>query len=67
MPRRGVFWSRPVTRAYTYNLNVGENYYAPLTDYLDSTDRSQRGKIFFFREIKKSLKEKNFKNLGQMC
>jgi len=42
MPRRGVFWSRPVTRAYTYNLNVGENYYAPLTDYLDSTDRSQR-------------------------
>ena len=47
MPRRGVFWSRPVTRAYTYNLNVGENYYAPLTDYLDSTDRSQRGKNFF--------------------
>ena len=52
MPRRGVFWSRPVTRAYTYNLNVGENYYAPLTDYLDSTDRSQRGKNFFFVKSK---------------
>ena len=61
MPRRGVFWSRPVTRAYTYNLNVGENYYAPLTDYLDSTDRSQRGKNFFFGEIEKSLKEEKKK------
>ena len=58
MPRRGVFWSRPVTRAYTYNLNVGENYYAPLTDYLDSTDRSQRGKNFFFLKSK-NLKKKN--------
>jgi hypothetical protein len=28
-------WKRPVSRLYHYNLDVGENYYNPMTAYLD--------------------------------
>jgi len=28
-------WKRPVSRLYHYNLDVGENYYHPMTTYLD--------------------------------
>jgi hypothetical protein len=28
-------WKRPVSRLYHYNLDVGENYYSPMTTYLD--------------------------------
>ena len=28
-------WKRPVSRLYHYNLDVGENYYNPMTSYLD--------------------------------
>merc|ERR1712058_159315 len=29
-------WKRPVNRMYTYNYQVGENYYLPMTSYLES-------------------------------
>eukprot|EP00095_Tigriopus_kingsejongensis_P004588 maker-scaffold715_size107919-snap-gene-0.19 protein:Tk04588 transcript:maker-scaffold715_size107919-snap-gene-0.19-mRNA-1 annotation:"hypothetical protein" len=29
-------WTRPVTRMYSYNFQVGENYYYPMTSYLDT-------------------------------
>ncbi|TRY79820.1 hypothetical protein TCAL_10261 [Tigriopus californicus] len=29
-------WTRPVTRMYSYNFQVGENYYHPMTTYLDT-------------------------------
>merc|ERR1711863_187904 len=29
-------WKRPITRIYPYNLDVGENYYMPMTTYLDN-------------------------------
>ena len=31
-----------MTRTYHYNLNVGENYYTPMTAYLESLDRGAR-------------------------
>ena len=36
------FWRRPVSRMYSYNLDLGEHYYSPMTSYLD-TDRNTRG------------------------
>ena len=36
MPSNGTAWKRPISRIYTYNLNVGENYYTPMTTYLDN-------------------------------
>ena len=41
MPRKG-FWNRPVTRMYSYNLDVGEHYYSPMTSYLEA-ERGTRG------------------------
>ena len=38
----GGFWKRPSTRMYSYNLDLGEHYYSPMTSYLD-TDRATRG------------------------
>merc|ERR1711902_306482 len=32
----GGNWKRPVNRMYTYNYQVGENYYLPMTSYLES-------------------------------
>merc|ERR1712141_216883 len=29
-------WKRPVSRSYEFNLQVGENYYKHLTNYLDT-------------------------------
>ena len=31
----GGAWKRPVSRMYSYNYQVGENYYHPMTTYLD--------------------------------
>jgi len=28
-------WKRPVSRLYHYNLDIGENYYHPMTAYLN--------------------------------
>merc|ERR1711931_395203 len=37
----GGNWKRPVNRMYSYNYQVGENYYLPMTSYLSSkTDGS---------------------------
>jgi len=38
----GGFWKRPATRMYSYNLDLGEHYYSPMTTYLD-TERGTRG------------------------
>ena len=38
----GGFWRRPTTRMYSYNLDLGEHYYSPMTSYLD-TERGTRG------------------------
>merc|ERR1712127_729491 len=41
------FWKRPVCRVYSYNLDLGENYYSPQRDYISSsssaTGRGGRG------------------------
>merc|ERR1712098_721003 len=29
-------WKRPINRMYSYNYQVGENYYLPMTSYLSS-------------------------------
>lgn len=39
---RGGYWKRPVGRTYTYNLDVGEHYYSPMTAYLEA-ERGTRG------------------------
>ena len=36
------FWRRPVTRMYSYNLDVGENYYKPMSNYLDRNSSVER-------------------------
>ena len=40
--KRTYYWKKPMTRTYHYNLNVGENYYTPMTAYLESLDRGAR-------------------------
>merc|ERR1712186_321045 len=32
----GGNWKRPVNRMYAYNYQVGENYYLPMTSYIES-------------------------------
>lgn len=34
-------WHRPVSRTYAYNMDVGENYYQPLKDFVDHRERGQ--------------------------
>lgn len=38
----GGFWRKPVTRMYSYNLDLGEHYYSPMTSYLEP-ERGTRG------------------------
>merc|ERR1712186_40021 len=33
--KSGGNWKRPVNRMYTYNFQIGENYYLPMTSYLE--------------------------------
>jgi len=35
---RCMMWVRPSYRTYAYNLDVGEQYYSPLTNYVKSTE-----------------------------
>ena len=35
-PENKHAWKRPISRIYLYNLDVGENYYMPMTTYLDN-------------------------------
>merc|ERR1712029_1337096 len=34
--KSGGNWKRPVNRMYTYNFQIGENYYLPVTSYLEN-------------------------------
>merc|ERR1711872_753019 len=34
--KSGANWKRPVNRMYAYNFQIGENYYLPMTDYLEA-------------------------------
>merc|ERR1712156_1031183 len=34
--KSGGNWKRPVNRMYTYNFQIGENYYLPMTSYLET-------------------------------
>ena len=34
--KSGGNWKRPVNRMYAYNYQIGENYYLPMTSYLES-------------------------------
>merc|ERR1711972_289091 len=35
----GGNWKRPVNRMYTYNYQVGENFYLPMTSYLEEKNK----------------------------
>ena len=52
--RGNLAWKRPITRIYPYNLDVGENYYMPMTTYLDNkTSLDIPGALSFRYEITK--------------
>merc|ERR1712117_752824 len=34
--KSGGNWKRPVNRMYAYNFQIGENYYLPMTSYLEA-------------------------------
>merc|ERR1712072_1573391 len=47
----GGNWKRPVNRMYSYNYQVGENYYLPMTSYLESKDMGPPGPRCFSERI----------------
>jgi len=38
------YWRRPIARVYSYNLDLGENYYSPMKDFVASPDYGDREK-----------------------
>merc|ERR1712098_190708 len=34
-------WKRPINRMYSYNYQVGENYYLPMTSYIEAKDKAK--------------------------
>jgi len=40
MRKPGHIWHRPVSRTYAYNLDLGENYYQPIRDFVERKARS---------------------------
>merc|ERR1711923_348310 len=38
--KSGGNWKRPVNRMYTYNFQIGENYYLPMTSYLETKNNT---------------------------
>ena len=42
-------WKRPISRIYPYNLDVGENYYIPMTTYLDNKAQLETPGALTFR------------------
>jgi len=34
--KSGGNWKRPVNRMYAYNFQIGENYYLPMTSYIEN-------------------------------
>jgi len=45
MGSTGGHWKRPVNRMYSYNYQVGESYYLPMTSYLDTKNTAQDLKL----------------------
>merc|ERR1711973_336550 len=45
MGSTGGHWKRPVNRMYSYNYQVGESYYLPMTSYLDTKNVCQESKM----------------------
>merc|ERR1711997_900193 len=45
-----IAWKRPISRIYPYNLDVGENYYIPMTTYLDNKDALETPGALTFSE-----------------
>merc|ERR1711953_412146 len=43
-------WKRPVSRIYHYNLEVGENYYNPMTAYIDNKIHAEAPGALSFSE-----------------
>ena len=41
----GGAWKRPISRMYSYNYQVGENYYHPMTTYLDDKYTTAAGDL----------------------
>jgi len=41
----GGHWKRPINRMYSYNFQVGESYYLPMTDYLDIKDKEAKTEL----------------------
>merc|ERR1711894_478866 len=37
----GGHWKRPINRMYSYNYQVGENYYLPMTSYIEAKDKAK--------------------------
>ena len=44
-----IAWKRPISRIYPYNLDVGENYYIPMTTYLDNKGQLETPGALTFR------------------
>jgi len=44
MDRMPGYWRRPIARVYSYNLDLGENYYSPMKDFVSSPDYGDREK-----------------------
>jgi len=44
--RAPVLWRRPIPKIYSYNKEMGGNYYRPMIDYVDTKERQG---IFFER------------------
>merc|ERR1712071_481909 len=40
----GGHWKRPINRMYSYNYQVGESYYLPMTSYLDTKTEGEQVK-----------------------
>merc|ERR1712121_99038 len=45
MGSTGGHWKRPVNRMYSYNYQVGESYYLPMTSYLETKNVGQDSKL----------------------
>merc|ERR1712060_107306 len=45
MGSTGGHWKRPVNRMYSYNYQVGESYYLPMTSYLETKGAAQESKL----------------------
>ena len=40
------YWRRPIARVYSYNLDLGENYYSPM---------KVRYRVFFYDEMYQAM------------